>query len=81
MRAYGGTLDLLDYGYLLGRHPLEVWTVGELVHEPGTNWDALLERSAGARGQVSQWLVHAKVGAGAAHRACASTSSATRSRA
>jgi membrane peptidoglycan carboxypeptidase len=61
-RAYGGPLNLLDYGYLVGRHPLEVWTVGELVHEPGTNWDALLERSAGARGQVSQWLVRAKVG-------------------
>ncbi|HSP98619.1 MAG TPA: transglycosylase domain-containing protein [Candidatus Dormibacteraeota bacterium] len=63
VRAYGGKLSLLDYGYLLGRHPLEVWTVGELVHEPGTNWPALLERSAGARGQVSQWLLRAKVGA------------------
>ncbi len=61
-RAYGGPLGLLDYGYLVGRHPLEVWTVGELVHEPGTNWTALLERSAGARGQVSQWLLRAKLG-------------------
>ncbi|MBX3024027.1 transglycosylase domain-containing protein [bacterium] len=62
MRAYGGKLTLLDYGYLVGRHPLEVWTAGELVHEPGTNWDALLERSAAARGQVSQWLLRAKLG-------------------
>jgi membrane peptidoglycan carboxypeptidase len=62
VRAYGGRLSLLDYGYLLGRHPLEVWTVGELVHEPGTNWTALLERSATARGQVSQWLLRARVG-------------------
>ena len=61
-RAYGGRLTLLDYGYLLGRQPLEVWTVGELVHEPGTNWDALLERSAAARGQVSQWLLRARLG-------------------
>lgn len=57
VRGYGGRhLTLLDYGYLAGRHPLELWTVGELVHEPGTGWDALLERSAAARAQVSQWL-------------------------
>lgn len=60
-RSYGGRhLTLLDYGYLLGRPPLEVWTVGELVHEPGTNWDALLARSAAARGAVSQWLLRPK---------------------
>jgi cell division protein FtsI/penicillin-binding protein 2 len=57
VRSYGGRhLTLLDYGYLVGRHPLEVWTVGELVHEPGTNWEALLARSAAARGEVSRWL-------------------------
>ena len=61
VRGYGGAhLTLLDYGYLLGRHPLEVWLVGELVHEPGTNWDALLERSAPARDTVSQWLFRPK---------------------
>ena len=60
-RGYGGRhLTLLDFGYLLGRQPLEVWTVGELVHEPGTNWEALLARSAGARGEVSQWLLRPK---------------------
>jgi membrane peptidoglycan carboxypeptidase len=62
MKAYGGKLTLLDYGYLVGRHPLEVWTAGELVHEPGTNWTALLERSAAARGEVSRWLLRAKLG-------------------
>lgn len=62
VRAYGGKLTLLDYGYLVGRHPLEVWTAGELVHEPGTNWTALLERSAAARGQTSRWLLRAKLG-------------------
>ena len=56
-RSYGGSqLSLLDYGYLLGRQPLELWTVGELVREPGTSWTALSERSAPIRGQVSQWL-------------------------
>jgi membrane peptidoglycan carboxypeptidase len=60
-RSYGGRhLNLLDFGYLLGRQPLEVWTVGELVHEPGTNWEALLARSAAARGEVSQWLLRSK---------------------
>lgn len=66
MKAYGGKLNLLDYGYLVGRQPLEVWTVGELVHEPGTNYTALLERSAAARGEVSRWLLRAKLGQ--AHR-------------
>ncbi len=56
-RSYGGRhLTLLDFGYLAGRQPLELWTVGELVHEPGTGWSALLERSAAARTEVSQWL-------------------------
>lgn len=60
-KSYGGAhLNLLDFGYLLGRQPLEVWTVGELVQEPGTNWDALLARSAAARGEVSQWLLRPK---------------------
>lgn len=60
-RGVGGEhLGLLDYGYLLGRQPLEVWTVGELVREPGTNWAALLERSAPAREQVSRWLFQPK---------------------
>ena len=57
VRAYGGPrLSLLDYGYLLGRHPLELWTVGEIVREPGVTWDAMVERSAGARQLASQWL-------------------------
>jgi membrane peptidoglycan carboxypeptidase len=56
-RSYGGPqLGVLDYGYLLGRQPLELWTVGELVREPGTTWQALSERSAAVRGVVSQWL-------------------------
>jgi membrane peptidoglycan carboxypeptidase len=59
--AYGGPhLTLLDYGYLLGRHPLEVWGVGELVRDPDANWDAMIERSASARDLASQWLFHAR---------------------
>jgi membrane peptidoglycan carboxypeptidase len=59
VRSYGGThLTLLDYGYLLDRHPLEVWAMSEIAHEPGVTWDALLERSSAARYQSSQWLLH-----------------------
>ncbi|MGE3496753.1 MAG: transglycosylase domain-containing protein [Candidatus Binatia bacterium] len=57
VRAYGlRPLTLLDHAYLLGRHPLELWAVGQLAQEPGTSWTALLERSAPVRGQVMQWL-------------------------
>jgi membrane peptidoglycan carboxypeptidase len=59
-RAYGSRLGLLDYGYLLGRNPLEVWAVGELAQEPGTTWDALLERSAASRQLASTWLFSAR---------------------
>jgi membrane peptidoglycan carboxypeptidase len=56
--SYGGAhLTLLDYGYLLDRHPLEVWAMGEIAHEPGVTWDALLERSSAARYQTSRWLL------------------------
>ncbi len=63
VHAYGPRLTLLDYGYLLGRQPLEVWGVGELVREPGVNWDALVERSAGARQLTSQWLLRPRASA------------------
>ena len=57
--TYGGPrLSLLDFGYLLDRHPLEVWGVGEIVHEPGVTWDAMVERSAAARQLASQWLLN-----------------------
>jgi len=56
-KAYGGPhLTLSDYGYLLSRHPLEVWCAGELAREPDARWNDLLERSAAARRLVSAWL-------------------------
>ena len=34
VRSYGNpALTLADYGYLLGKHPLEVWTAGQLVRD------------------------------------------------
>jgi membrane peptidoglycan carboxypeptidase len=56
-KAYGGSdLTLSDYGYLLSRHPLEIWCAGELAREPDARWNELLERSAAARRLVSAWL-------------------------
>lgn len=60
--SYGGSrLSLLDYSYLLDRQALDVWAIGELAREPGVTWDALLERSAAARFQASQWLLQPRV--------------------
>jgi membrane peptidoglycan carboxypeptidase len=56
-KAYGGSdLTLSDYGYLLTRHPLEVWCAGQLAREPNARWNELFDRSAAARRLVSAWL-------------------------
>jgi membrane peptidoglycan carboxypeptidase len=56
--SYGSSrFTLLDYAYLLDRNPLEVWAVGEIVHEPGITWNAMYERSTAARYLASQWLL------------------------
>jgi membrane peptidoglycan carboxypeptidase len=51
-----GRLNISDYGYLLNRHPLEVWCAGELSHDPNASWDDILQRSADVRELSSQWL-------------------------
>jgi hypothetical protein len=57
VRAYGNPhLNLKDYGYLLGRHPLELWCVGELLREPSVSWSRLWEHSQPARRIASSWL-------------------------
>jgi membrane peptidoglycan carboxypeptidase len=56
-REYGNPrLTLADYGFLLGRHPLEVWCAGERVRRPGQSWKELLARSQDARRASSGWL-------------------------
>jgi membrane peptidoglycan carboxypeptidase len=56
-KAYGGPrLTLSDFGYLLGRHPLEVWVAGEMARTPSLSWEELLSRSEGVRRQSSAWL-------------------------
>jgi membrane peptidoglycan carboxypeptidase len=53
-------LNLLDYGYLLHRHPLEVWCAGILRADPAISWNELLFNSAEARRLVSTWLFKTK---------------------
>jgi membrane peptidoglycan carboxypeptidase len=55
-----GRLNVSDYGYLLNRHPLEVWTAGQLSHEPSLSWTDLLKRSGEVREVVSRWLFQTK---------------------
>jgi membrane peptidoglycan carboxypeptidase len=56
-RAYDNPrLNVSDFGYLLSRHPLDVWVAGEMAREPGLSWDDVLARSAGARRTASAWL-------------------------
>jgi membrane peptidoglycan carboxypeptidase len=53
-------LNISDYGYLLSRHPLEVWCAGQLFREPLLPWDNLLKRSADVREAASHWLFQTK---------------------
>lgn len=56
-QAYGDPrLTISDYGYLLDRHPLEVWCAGQLASDPDLGWDDLLARSEQARRTSSSWL-------------------------
>jgi membrane peptidoglycan carboxypeptidase len=60
-KAYGGPhLTISDFGYLLGRHPLEVWVAGEMARAPSLSWEEILSRSEGVRRQSSAWLFHAR---------------------
>ncbi len=56
-RAYGNPrLTIADFGYLLNRHPLELWCAGELARNPGIAWTELLAHSTNARRVASAWL-------------------------
>ncbi|HSB78362.1 MAG TPA: transglycosylase domain-containing protein [Candidatus Methylomirabilis sp.] len=57
IKAYGNPqLTLADFGFLLGRHPLEVWCAGEVIRRPGISWSDLLARSEAPRRIASAWL-------------------------
>jgi cell division protein FtsI/penicillin-binding protein 2 len=49
-------LNLADYGYVLGNHPLEIWCAGQLVRNPTISWNDLLANSGEARELSSRWL-------------------------
>jgi membrane peptidoglycan carboxypeptidase len=49
-------LTITDFGYLLRRHPLELWSAGELARNPGISWEELLAHSEQARQRASAWL-------------------------
>jgi len=61
VKAYGRPeLTLSDFGYLMNRHPLELWTIGCLQSDPKMEWEALVQASADAREQTSKWLFLAR---------------------
>jgi len=61
LKAYDpARLNISDYGYLLDRHPLDVWGAGVLQREPSTSWTQLIHRSEPVRNIVSQWLLKTK---------------------
>ncbi|MDR1727026.1 MAG: transglycosylase domain-containing protein [Acidobacteriota bacterium] len=58
-KAYGNPrLTLLDYGRLLGAHPLKVWCAGQMSRPERPSWDELWARSGRARALASDWLFH-----------------------
>jgi membrane peptidoglycan carboxypeptidase len=55
-----GRLNISDYGYLLNRHPLDLWCAGQLLREPSISWDDLLRQSSEVREVSSRWLLQDK---------------------
>jgi membrane peptidoglycan carboxypeptidase len=59
--AYGNPrLNLADYGYLLSRHPEDVWCAGQVVREPAVSWDELVHRSSEVRQAAGAWLFQSR---------------------
>jgi membrane peptidoglycan carboxypeptidase len=57
IRAYSPQrLSIEDFGYLLSRHPLDIWCAGQIVRDADVTWEALLARSESVRKSSSQWL-------------------------
>lgn len=50
-----------DYGYLLRKHPLEVWCAGEMIRSPDISWRELVEKSGEPRRLCSAWLLQPKM--------------------
>ena len=56
-KAYGNPrLNLSDYGYLLGIHPLRVWCAAEMARDASVGWEQLWDQSVEARQISATWL-------------------------
>jgi cell division protein FtsI/penicillin-binding protein 2 len=61
LKAYDAShLNISDFGYLLDRHPLEVWCAGEILNNPDISWDDLLRKSSEARQTAFRWLFQSR---------------------
>jgi membrane peptidoglycan carboxypeptidase len=57
IRSYGGPhLNLSDFGYLLGVHPLDLWVAGQVAGRPDAPFSELLAESEAAQRVSSEWL-------------------------
>lgn len=57
IRSYSNPdLGIADYGYLVSRNSLELWSAGELARNPDLSWEELVERSTGIRQATNAWL-------------------------
>jgi membrane peptidoglycan carboxypeptidase len=57
IKAYSNPrLNLSDYGYLLGIHPLKLWGAMELTRNPQLKWEQLWDQSSEARQISETWL-------------------------
>ncbi len=54
-------LTLSDYGFLLRKHPLELWAAGYMLQHSGVKWKTLVEESPRARRDAYQWLFQPKM--------------------
>jgi membrane peptidoglycan carboxypeptidase len=53
-------LTLVDYAYLLGLHPLDLWCANEFRREPNLKWEKLWADSSAARRTGSAWLLSSR---------------------
>jgi membrane peptidoglycan carboxypeptidase len=56
-KAYGSSrLNLSDFGYLLGIHPLRLWCAGELARDPSLGWEQIWNQSSEPQRLAAGWL-------------------------
>ena len=59
--AYGpGTYDLPDQGFIAKVHPLDLWLMGYLLHNPDATFSQIVKASQFERQEVYSWLFKSK---------------------